>query len=83
MFGTDATVGDPSERRQRSEDRAQTVANLFISLGVPVSQLRVEGLGSHFDGVVPDRDPLDRVLPAAAARNRTVIIKFAGQVRCP
>lgn len=83
MFGTDAAVGDPPERRKRSEERAQTVANLFIALGMPMSELRVEGQGSNFDGYVNDRDSLDRVLPAAAAQNRKVILKFARPVRCP
>jgi outer membrane protein OmpA-like peptidoglycan-associated protein len=83
MFGTDATVGEPGERRRLSEARAQTVADTFIGFGVPVSQLRVEGRGSDFEGLVPDRDSFDRVIPAAAAMNRKVIIEFDGEVRCP
>lgn len=83
MLGTAAAVGDPGQRRKLSEDRAQTVANVFISLGVPTSQLKVEGLGSTFSGFIPDHDAFDRVIPAAAAINRKVIIDFGRPIRCP
>jgi len=77
VFGRYAAVGDENRRRELTEERAQAVANVLIDLGVPVSQLRVLGLGSDFPGYVPDRDAAGRLIPATAALNRTVEIQFS------
>lgn len=82
VFGTHPAVGDPARVTELSEQRAQEVANVLIELGVPVSQLRVKGLGSNFAGYVPDRDGAGRLDPAAAALNRTVTIDFTADVDC-
>ncbi|WP_138733292.1 OmpA family protein [Modestobacter excelsi] len=82
VFGTSPAVGDPEVDRQISEDRAQEVANLLIDLGVPIPQLHVLGLGSDFDGHVPDRDTTGHLVPAAAALNRTIRIDFTEPVQC-
>jgi flagellar motor protein MotB len=77
VFGHYAAVGEENRRRELTEERAQAVANVLIDLGVPVSQLRVQGFGSDFPGYVPDRDPAGRLVPATAALNRTVVLEFS------
>jgi outer membrane protein OmpA-like peptidoglycan-associated protein len=82
MFGTTATVGEVADRVRFSDERAQAVADMLIDLDVPVPQLHVEGLGSDFPGFAADRDETGRLLPAAAALNRTVRIEFTGPMTC-
>ena len=82
VFGTLPAIGEPSVAQQVSEDRAQEVAYVLIDLGVPIPQLHVLGLGSDFDGYVPDRDATGHLVPAAAALNRTVRLDFTEPVQC-
>lgn len=82
VFGTYADVGDPDLRKLLSRDRAQKIADVLIDLGVPVGQLRVDGLGSDFPQFVPDRDDAGRFDPAAAALNRTVILQPTEALAC-
>lgn len=77
VFGTYPAVGEPTLGKRLSEERAQAVANVLIDLGVPVSQLRVRGLGSDFEGYLPDRDEQGHLLPAEAALNRLVQISYS------
>lgn len=77
VVGRYAAVGDRSLRQQLSKQRAQAVADALIGLGVPVSQLRVNGLGSDFPGYMPDRDAQGHLIPAAAARNRFVTLDLS------
>lgn len=83
VFGTTASIGEVSDRVRFSNERAQAVADVLIELGVPIPQLRVEGLGSDFAGYVRDHDDAGRLLPAAAALNRTVFLQFDGPIECP
>ena len=82
MFGTTAAVGEVADRVRFSDERAQAVADMLIDLDVPIPQLHVEGLGSDFPDYGADRDGAGRLLPAAAALNRTVRIEFSGPVTC-
>ncbi|MGY2083157.1 OmpA family protein [Blastococcus sp. SYSU DS0539] len=82
LFGTTAAIGEPADQVRFSDERAQAVADLLIALQVPIPQLHVEGLGSAFEGYVTDRDAEGRLLPAAAALNRTVRIEFSAPVTC-
>ncbi|MGY1735321.1 hypothetical protein [Geodermatophilus sp. SYSU D00684] len=82
VFGTHPAVGEPDVDRKVSEDRAQEVAFVLIDLGVPIPQLHVLGLGSDFDGYVPDRDETGHLVPSAAALNRTVRLEFTEPVQC-
>lgn len=82
LQGTYADVGTPDGRRKMSNDRAQSVANALIGLGVPVAQLRVEGLGSAFPGFRADRDASGHLLAPAASVNRTVGARLTGPVTC-
>ncbi len=82
LFGTTASVGEPADQVRFSDERAQAVADVLIELQVPIPQLHVEGLGSDFPGFVADRDAQGRLLPAAAALNRTVMVEFTAPVTC-
>jgi outer membrane protein OmpA-like peptidoglycan-associated protein len=77
IFGDSDSVGDLASQKKRSGLRAQHVADTFIRMGVPIPQLAVEGLGSAFDGFVPDMDPAGQLLPAAAAINRKVVVHLS------
>jgi len=74
IFGNSDSVGDMESQKKRSGLRAQHVADTFIRMGVPIPQLAVEGLGSAFDGFVPDTDPAGRLIPASAAINQKIVI---------
>ena len=78
LTGTTADVGDDEGQRHLSRQRAQAVADLLGSLGVPVENMTVVGLGSDFPGYVDDHDENGELSPAAAALNRKVVIELSG-----
>ena len=78
LTGTTADVGDDEGQRRLSRERAQAVADLLQSLGVPPDSMTVVGLGSDFPGYVDDHDEQGNLVPATAALNRKVIIELAG-----
>ena len=78
LTGTTADVGDADGQVRLSRERAQAVADLLAQLGVPAASMTVVGLGSDFPGYVPDRDDEGRLVPAAAAQNRKVVIELSG-----
>lgn len=81
LTGTTADVGDAAGQRRLSQQRAEAVAALLVDLGVPTDKLRAVGLGSDFPGYVADHDAQGRLLPAAAALNRKVVVELSGAVR--
>jgi outer membrane protein OmpA-like peptidoglycan-associated protein len=82
VSGTSAAVGTPEGRDKLSENRAQAVANVLLGLGVVMTQLHVQGLGSDFPEYTPDHDDAGNLLPGAAALNDRVFIQFSGPVSC-
>lgn len=78
LTGTTADVGDDEGQRRLSRERAQAVADLLQSLGVPARSMTVVGLGSDFPGYVDDHDENGALSPAAAALNRKVVIELTG-----
>ena len=82
VFGHTAGIGEMANRIRFSDERAQAVADVLIDLQVPIPQLHVEGLGSEFPGFVADYDGSGRLLPAAAALNRSVFVEFSAPVTC-
>ncbi|WP_346619207.1 OmpA family protein [Blastococcus montanus] len=74
LAGTTADVGDATGQVELSRRRAQAVADVLATLGVPADRLTVTGLGSDFAGYDAD-DP---------AANRAVRIELAGaaEVAC-
>ena len=74
LTGTTATDGTPAGRRQLSLQRAQTVKALLVDLGVPAAHISTRGVGTDHPEHIKDLDARGRLIPAKAARNRTVIL---------
>ncbi|WP_194860787.1 OmpA family protein, partial [Dietzia sp. SYD-A1] len=60
-----------------STARARTVADTLRSHGVRPDQLTLSGVGTNFPEFVPDLDAAGNLIPAAAARNRTVRLSLS------
>ncbi len=73
LTGTTATDGTPSGRRALSLQRAQTVKAVLVELGVPAEHIRTRGVGTDHPEHIQDLDAQGRLIPAKAARNRTVL----------
>jgi outer membrane protein OmpA-like peptidoglycan-associated protein len=78
LTGTTANVGDKAGQVRLSEQRAQAVLELLVSLGVPAERMTAVGLGSDFPGYVPDHDAAGNLIPEAAALNRKVMVSLEG-----
>lgn len=75
VIGTTSSWGDEAGRQRVSQDRANTVRDLLAAeMGVPTSTIVARGVGMNFPEYVNDRDAGGRLIPAEAARNRTVRI---------
>ncbi len=73
LTGTTASVGDGT---QLSKARALAVADELVSLGVPAESLTTVGAGSKSRFYVNDRNDNGDLIPAAAARNRSVVVEL-------
>jgi outer membrane protein OmpA-like peptidoglycan-associated protein len=76
LTGTTASAGTSEYRLRLSQERANAVRDLLVSLGAPADRIRTRGLGSDFPGYVPDHDPQGNLDPVPAAQNRQVIIEL-------
>lgn len=76
LTGTTSSAGEEAGRLTLSQDRADAVRELLVSLGAPADRIRTRGMGSDFPGYVPDRDSQGNLDPLAAAQNRQVIIEL-------
>jgi outer membrane protein OmpA-like peptidoglycan-associated protein len=75
VTGTTSSWGDAAGRQRTSQDRAETVRNeLAAAMGVDASTIVAVGVGMDFPGYANDRDAGGRLIPADAAKNRTVRI---------
>ena len=78
VTGTTSSWGSPEGREQTSQDRAGRVRDeLAVALGVSPSTIVATGVGMEFPEYINDRDPSGRLIPAEAAKNRTVRIVAA------
>lgn len=76
LTGTTASAGTSEYRLRLSQERANAVRDLLVSLGAPADRISTRGLGSDFPGYVPDHDPQGNLDPVPAAQNRQVIIEL-------
>ncbi|MGH3886280.1 MAG: OmpA family protein [Pseudonocardiaceae bacterium] len=76
LTGTTASAGTSEYRLRLSQQRANAVRDLLVSLGAPADRISTRGLGSDFPGYVPDHDPQGNLDPIPAAQNRQVIIEL-------
>ncbi|MDQ5855064.1 MAG: OmpA family protein [Actinomycetota bacterium] len=61
LTGTTASAGTSEYRLRLSQQRADAVRDLLVSLGAPADRIGTQGLGSDFPGYVKDRDPQGNV----------------------
>jgi OmpA-OmpF porin, OOP family len=78
LIGTTSSAGtsEPS-RVQLSLQRAQAVEAVLVELGVPAGRITTRGAGSRWLYRVNDRGPDGALIPAAAARNRSVVVRLS------
>ncbi|MGX1773542.1 OmpA family protein [Nocardia brasiliensis] len=77
LIGTTARDGDRDGQLRLSRQRAEAIKALLVDpLGVPASRITTDGVGSFGPWYIPDRAEDGSLLPAEAARNRTVRIQF-------
>ncbi|HZA15310.1 MAG TPA: OmpA family protein [Pseudonocardiaceae bacterium] len=76
LTGTTASAGTPEYRLRLSQQRANAVRDLLVSLGAPADRIVTQGLGSDFPAYVKDRDAQGNLDPIPAAQNRQVIIEL-------
>ncbi|MDQ4010730.1 MAG: OmpA family protein [Actinomycetota bacterium] len=76
LTGTTASAGTSEYRLRLSQERANAVRDLLVSLGAPADRIRTQGLGSDFPGYVKDQDAQGNLDPIPAAQNRQVIIEL-------
>jgi OmpA-OmpF porin, OOP family len=76
LTGTTASADTSEYRLRLSQERANAVRDLLVSLGAPADRISTRGLGSDFPGYVPDHDPQGNLNPVLAAQNRQVIIEL-------
>ena len=75
VTGTTSSWGDAAGRQRTSQDRAETVRNeLAAAMGIDASAIVALGVGMDFPEYIIDRDASGRLIPAEAAKNRTVRI---------
>ena len=75
LTGRTATVGSAESSRAFSLERARACRDALVEAGVPAERITAVGLG-HDRQLVPDLDPSGRLIPAAAARNRSVTMSI-------
>ncbi|MGW5718976.1 OmpA family protein [Amycolatopsis sp. NPDC003865] len=79
LTGTTARTGDRAGQIALADARANAVAGLLVQGGAKREQITTAGVGSYFDGYVPDHNADGSLIPAAAARNRTVIVEVTSR----
>lgn len=77
LIGTTADVGELPGQVDLSKRRAEAVRQVLADMDVDPKRLRTVGLGSKFDGYVPDHAPDGSLLPGPAAQNRKVIVRLS------
>ncbi len=78
LVGTTATDGTPEGRRRLSEQRAATVQQVLVGLGVPADRLTASGVGTDHPAHVDDTRPDGTLKPGPAAQNRAVFVTVLG-----
>ena len=80
LVGTTSSAGTSEQGRvELSRQRADAVKSVLIELGVPADRITTKGVGSKWPKRVNDRAPDGSLIPTAAARNRSVVVRLS----CP
>jgi OOP family OmpA-OmpF porin len=76
LIGSTSSEGGDAINNPLSQQRAQAVQSVLISMGIPASRITAIGKGSHWPGRVPDIGPGGVLLPAQAEQDREVIVQL-------
>ena len=76
LIGSSSSEGGDTLNKTLSQERAQAVERVLVSLGIPASRLTTVGDGSHWPGRVRDIGPGGVLLPGPAERDREVIVQL-------
>jgi outer membrane protein OmpA-like peptidoglycan-associated protein len=78
LIGTTSSAGTSEQGRVRlSFERAGAVKAVLVDLGVPADRITTRGVGSKWPHRVNDRAADGTLIPAAAARNRSVVVQLS------
>jgi outer membrane protein OmpA-like peptidoglycan-associated protein len=78
LTGTTSSAGTSEAGRVRlSMQRAEAVKAILVELGVPADRITTRGAGSKWPHRVNDRAADGTLIPAAAARNRSVVVELS------
>lgn len=77
LIGTTSSEGSTASNQDLSELRAEAVKAVLIDLGVARSRISASGAGERYPGRVRDTTPEGALIPSAAVRNRSVVVKLS------
>ncbi|MCU7728857.1 OmpA family protein [Actinoplanes sp. KI2] len=77
LVGTTSSEGSDASNQRLSERRADAVKDVLIDLGVAQSRISASGAGEHYPGRVRDTTAAGTLIPGAAVRNRSVVVKLS------
>lgn len=80
LIGTTSSEGDRQYNLRLSRARAEKVRDTLVELGIPGDRVTARGVGTDWPDNVQDVTAGGAVIPAAAARNRKVIVRLPA---CP
>jgi OmpA-OmpF porin, OOP family len=76
LIGSTSSEGGDAINNPLSQQRADAVQSVLVSMGIPTSRITAIGEGSHWPGRVPDIGPGGVLLPAQAEQDREVIVQL-------
>ncbi|WP_117213940.1 OmpA family protein [Allorhizocola rhizosphaerae] len=79
LTGTTSSEGSDAANQTLSEQRAAAVKAVLVQLGVAESRVKTHGAGEKWPGREVDMTKDGVLIPAAAARNRSVVV----ELKCP
>ncbi|RSM64703.1 hypothetical protein DMB66_18830 [Actinoplanes sp. ATCC 53533] len=77
LTGTTSSEGSDAANQDLSERRADAVEDVLVDLGVAQSRISARGAGEHYPGRVRDTTAEGTLIPSAAVRNRSVVVKLS------
>jgi outer membrane protein OmpA-like peptidoglycan-associated protein len=77
LTGTTSSEGSDADNQELSERRATAVKAVLTGLGVSASRITAKGAGEHGPNHVRDTTKGGALIPSAAARNRSVVVKLS------
>jgi len=76
LIGSTSSEGGDALNNPLSQQRAQAVESVLVSMGIPASRITTVGDGSHWPGRVPDVGAGGVLVPGPAEQDREVIVQL-------